>query len=367
MSLLAYRWVVEFYAMSEKLPYYYNLDGMRALAAIAVFLSHFTSQYNHTVYSGSSLMRFICEQLQHGVTLFFVLSGFVITRILFDTRTNSDYFRRFYWRRVLRIMPLYYLYLLFDHFILGAYVYGGYASLDTKWPTLLFLQNFDIFFSFPVSSPGHYWTLAVEEHFYLFWPLILFFVKPASFKTIFFVTLGVVFVSKIVLLSKGYFISQFTLTRMDQMLLGGLLAYLELNGFHKMIRNYNNIVILLLFSVVSILAMVLCLDFDGFVMTLLKHSVIGLIFFSILTLLIFENKLKYINKILCSRVLSFYGKVSYGFYVWHLGLIVLIKQFLIFDNFVLDFIITFGATTIVAYLSYYYFERYFLLLKDHKF
>ena len=100
-----------------------------------------------------------------GVNLFFVLSGFLITGILFKTRTQADYYRSFYIRRALRILPLYYSVLV---------VLAVLPPIEWKFVGLsfVFLSNVTGFFGVPLQY-GVLWTLAVEEHFYLLWPAIV--------------------------------------------------------------------------------------------------------------------------------------------------------------------------------------------------
>lgn len=101
-----------------------------------------------------------------GVDLFFVLSGLLISGILIDSREKPHYFRNFYLRRVLRIMPLYFVTLAVCWYFYGA-SYSGFFLF-----TVFFMANFASAFGVALPhGPGVYWSLAVEEHFYLIWPL----------------------------------------------------------------------------------------------------------------------------------------------------------------------------------------------------
>jgi len=158
------------------------LDGLRGIAIILVMLHHFT-YYRPT--SGIDLLighvLFFCWT---GVDLFFVLSGFLITGILLDTRDSERYFITFYARRILRIFPLYYL-VLFLAFVvlpqfpaLHAVLVEEHAS-PPQWPYWLFGTNFLI------AERGWVhgwvdigWSLAIEEHFYLVWPLVIWLCPP---------------------------------------------------------------------------------------------------------------------------------------------------------------------------------------------
>ena len=156
------------------------LDGLRGVAIILVMLHHFTS-YRPT----SGIDALIGDVLLFswvGVDLFFVLSGFLITGILLDTRNSGRYFSTFYARRILRIFPLYYLILFLALVVLPTFpavhsVLTGQdhlVDLPPQWPYWLYLTNFSI------ADRGWVhgwvdvaWSLAIEEHFYLIWPLVI--------------------------------------------------------------------------------------------------------------------------------------------------------------------------------------------------
>jgi peptidoglycan/LPS O-acetylase OafA/YrhL len=149
-----------------------RLDGVRGIAILLVLLCHLT-QYGGLRPVGPFLDRVWWAwtmPLGFGVDLFFVLSGFLITGILLDTRDGPDYFRNFYARRILRIFPLYYASLVVAFLLIPA-VRGdaiwywtyltNYRFADVGWPRVPYL--------------GHFWSLAVEEQFYLVWPALVFF------------------------------------------------------------------------------------------------------------------------------------------------------------------------------------------------
>ena len=156
------------------------LDGLRGIAIILVMLHHFT-YYRPT----SGIDARIGDVLFFGwvgVDLFFVLSGFLITGILLDTRNSGRYFSTFYARRILRIFPLYYLILFLALVVLPKFpavhsVLTGQddlVNLPPQWPYWLYLTNFSI------ADRGWVhgwvdvaWSLAIEEHFYLIWPLVI--------------------------------------------------------------------------------------------------------------------------------------------------------------------------------------------------
>lgn len=113
-----------------------------------------------------------------GVTLFFVLSGFLITGILWDSYSDEHWWRKFFARRTLRIFPLYFLTLLL---VLLASIAGGTAGsvLSGLWIPALFLENMPYLSRVSETLPSplpifHLWSIAVEEQFYLVWPFVLY-------------------------------------------------------------------------------------------------------------------------------------------------------------------------------------------------
>lgn len=154
------------------------LDSVRGLAVLAVMLLHFTM-----LIPGSVLAHVFVEVVEigwAGVDLFFVLSGFLITGVLLGARGGPGFFRNFYARRTLRIFPLYYAFL-FALFVVWPLLIGGAA--EPRGPmllTLAYLNNFLFALGGWDAVPGHtthLWSLAIEEQFYLLWPLVVFWVS----------------------------------------------------------------------------------------------------------------------------------------------------------------------------------------------
>jgi peptidoglycan/LPS O-acetylase OafA/YrhL len=144
-----------------------ELDGLRGIAILGVFCHHVLFSTVLVRDDRWSLPVRIAEGFAHpgvyGVDLFFVLSGFLITSILLADRSRPHYYRNFYWRRALRILPLYFAMLVW---VAVAFP----ASHRYLLLAFVFLANFHPIFHLPAYGP--FWTLAIEEQFYVFWPRI---------------------------------------------------------------------------------------------------------------------------------------------------------------------------------------------------
>lgn len=151
-----------------------ELDTIRGIAVLLVLFFHgFGFRYGMEGLSGVPRLL-VAATLPGwvGVNLFFVLSGFLITGILLDTKLKPNYYRSFYIRRALRILPLYYAVLL----LLGVLTRTGWVNRHASWEFLglsfLYLSNVTELFGVPMQY-GVLWSLAVEEHFYLLWPAVV--------------------------------------------------------------------------------------------------------------------------------------------------------------------------------------------------
>src|SRR5208337_5027606 len=153
----------------------HSLDGLRAIAIILVFFHHLKGLIPVTslpVY----YLRWYVGLGWMGVDLFFVISGFLITGILMDTRTAGNYFSGFYARRILRIFPVYYLLLISvivaETLLNNPRVTNSLPLPADRWLYFCYLMNWLKLWKgqYGENYLGHCWSLAVEEQFYLVWP-----------------------------------------------------------------------------------------------------------------------------------------------------------------------------------------------------
>jgi peptidoglycan/LPS O-acetylase OafA/YrhL len=198
------------------------LDGVRGVAIAMVLALHFVGDTTPSGPLDGAVVR-ACNFGMYGVDLFFVLSGFLITGILFDAKDEPDYFRSFYTRRALRIFPLYYAVLA------AVFVVLPNLREQQVWAWLYGVNVLDAargVFSFGYLN--HFWSLCVEEHFYFFWPLVVW---SCSRRTLLRVAAAVVACSlgsRMVLAELGALspLALYVLTpfRLDSLGLGALLA-----------------------------------------------------------------------------------------------------------------------------------------------
>ena len=153
------------------------LDGVRGLAVLIVII------HNAGWIAGSSeqfiikLFTAITAMGWTGVSLFFALSGLLITGILLDSRGHNGFFRSFYLRRTLRIFPLYYTFVAGIVFVAAPLAWSAEWAADVRtgqWPYWLYVSNWTQPFKIDVYGMTHLWSLAVEEQFYLIWPLLAY-------------------------------------------------------------------------------------------------------------------------------------------------------------------------------------------------
>lgn len=325
-------------------PYFPELDGVRAIAALMVMAFH----YSQTWY-WKSFMIFG----QTGVDLFFVLSGFLITLILLQAKPGDwGEMKRFYIRRTLRIFPLYYGFLALC-LLLGGGVSGWY------W---FYGQNIAMSLHIPLNGPNHFWSLAVEEQFYLVWPLLILFSPRRWLAAILGGTLLLAVAARIVLAHTSIDGTQLMICRMDALAAGGLLAYFYAKRMIERARK-----LLWLGAAVGLvtmgvewwmthgtgLAWVQAVKYCS--AELLYVSMIGLLLGSAVTL---------VHRFLRSSPMRAIGRVSYGMYVFHPVIFGWIPLHLGHLPLIVKAAVSFAAVYLVSVVSFYGFERRFTMFKD---
>ena len=173
----------------EKIP---SLDGWRAIAISLVLASHMWASEGAQLHE--QIWKFLSNQGNLGVRIFFTLSGFLITYLLIDekVRTHRISLADFYKRRLLRIFPVYYLYIIV--LAVSQFLEIYYDAWSTWFGAFTFTRNV---IGQGDSATGHLWSLAVEEQFYLVWPSIFVFLELNRRKPVAFILLGTAIVAAI--------------------------------------------------------------------------------------------------------------------------------------------------------------------------
>ena len=317
-------------AMSFFIPRYIpQFDGLRGIAILLVLIAHsgFLEALPHAAALGFARL---------GVDLFFVLSGFLITGILADSKGSSHYFRNFYVRRALRIWPLYYLVLLVA-FLVGPVLEPSLRSTAaTVWPAYVFyVQNI----AFVNSSTYHFalgatWSLAVEEQFYLTWPLLVFLLKKRALgifaALLIVVSLSLRLVGHFHGASFG-FLYFFTLTRLDSIAFGCLAALwlrsssCTLAGWRR--RAYQ-------FLGLGIGGTILARILVPSNTLVVGFTFLAILFTGLLSIsLVSDPHSTVLGRILSAGWLRYIGKISYGLYLLHFPIFVVWARFINSHNF----------------------------------
>ena len=201
------------------------LDGIRGLAILMVIWFHLFQMIPELSQISPRVLSLTSRLGQNGVDLFFVLSGFLITGILLDTREKPRYFQNFFARRTLRIFPLYYLTLLLAMGATWA-MSTDHRGAASDWWMWTYLSNVPPTFSDRSVAYPHFWSLAVEEQFYLVWPILIWFCGMRYTKALCIACIVAAPVSRWWLVENGYSGFYLMPCRMDALACGGLLAVL---------------------------------------------------------------------------------------------------------------------------------------------
>ncbi|MCS3798967.1 acyltransferase family protein [Niastella sp. OAS944] len=342
------------------LTYHKELDGVRAIAVFMVIYFHFFYDLNLP-----PLVTRFANFGRTGVTLFFVLSGFLITRILIATKESPNYFSSFYVRRSLRIFPLYYFFLALIFIILPLISGKPFAPFNLQVYCWTYVQNFALAFRWDQVGPRHLWSLSVEEHFYLFWPLLIYLLSIRRIVGAIVLIIVMAFVIKYIMIEHDYAAYYFTFARIDELAIGALLAVLELKN--KLTDKNANIYLLLsvVFAIPTIALLTIFTDINNSIIQIIKYNLLAFTFWSIVGYVISSRETTLVKRFLRSQPMVFAGKISYGLYIYHPLCIATIWSFSPKMNLALLFVFAVGFTFLAASASYYLLELNFLKLKRY--
>jgi peptidoglycan/LPS O-acetylase OafA/YrhL len=362
------------------------LDGLRGIAIVSVLVFHFT------MYAPHSLTLVFADRVFHrfsqagwiGVDLFFVLSGFLITGILYDTRGQDHYFTNFYARRVLRIFPLYYASLLIFTIVLPC-LFPAHPALDyPKHHSLwywTYLANVRIAAAgWPESgSIAHFWSLAVEEQFYLVWPVIVLLLRRRQLMGLCFACVFCALALRAALLWGGYEEASFVLTpaRMDSLAAGGLLALAvrEPGALEWVTRCARPVTLGLGFCLGSIFLWRRGLSSEDPVIAAGGLTLLAFFFAGLVAVAVTSPANSYLGRIFQSSALRFFGRYSYGLYVFHHPLLFLKPENFLLEKWpqvygsglpvhLLFILAATGASLALALPSWHLYEKHFLKHKS---
>jgi peptidoglycan/LPS O-acetylase OafA/YrhL len=335
-----------------------QLDAVRGIAVLLVLV------HNTDIYPQLHL-GWIADNGWMGVDLFFVLSGFLITGILLDTKKSQSYFSNFYIRRCLRIWPLYYSSLLFM-FLIVPFLRPteAHSIFDPRsspwWAYPLFLQNYLV--PVPIGARGLLgvtWSLAVEEHFYLIWPFVVRFCNQNQLRKIAIIVILASPLLRLFLSQYGVQIYSNPVCRLDGLMAGALLA-LILRSEEFVPSKYLALAWIALLSSAP-----LALYFDiYFHARWIVFSFVALGSFCFIYLALF-SRLPVIQKVLGNRFLVYSGVISYGIYMLEKIPIDFVKTTHFGAASAWAYPVTIAATYLIATLSWRLLEAPFLRLKRY--
>lgn len=295
--------------MNNKLNYRPDIDGLRAIAVISVIIFHMNSKW----LPGGFV----------GVDIFFVISGYLITSIIYqEMKDNNFSFQNFYSRRIRRIFPVFFVILIvslfFGAIVMPPNIYYGFTN--SAFSSLFSFANMYFakaggYFDNPDTFPLlHTWSLSVEEQYYLFWPMILlilfkFNIKYKKMLSILILTMLMSFIFAQIL-TKSYSSWAFYLlpARTGELLIGSILALIHTeNGTYKKYTNLGSFIgiILIIFSFIFINKNSVFPGINAFWPTLGAG------------LIIYGNQNSFVNKLLSLKPIVYIGLISYSLYLWH--------------------------------------------------
>ena len=326
----------------------------------------------------------------YGVDLFFVLSGFLITGILIDSKGQSHFFRNFYCRRILRIFPLFYCFITFTIFLLPVFAPFlkeapyHFGQIQQNWAWYYFyLSNFFI------AQKGYFshggiditWSLAIEEHFYFFWPLLVYLLDRARIpKWLLFILSGSVLIRCLMWLGGASPIQIYVLTfsHLDSITLGAFLAaYLRTDApSQRFIRMVTDLRLLgLSCLILAGLFAAGLLDWTNGFLNTAGYLVIAVFFTQLLAASLNDHPGGIFQKLFTWPFLITAGKYSYAMYLFHLPICTGLRLTASSLPFVRDlpkdsltwqlffYAAVLGCTLLAAWISWNILEKHALKLK----
>lgn len=377
--------------MVEK-RHFHSFDAFRFFAFLKVFLLHAPLVYAATT---PDWMYWVNEHIRYGggigVSFFFVLSGFLITYILTVDKMNQGNIspKKFFIRRAFRIWPLFYLMVIIALTIpadvaqhIGFHMNGGGYEPDWLF-SLTFTENIQMIIqdNVPKTTPlSVFWSLCIEEHFYILWMIVFFLLKRKWIP--YFLFGSILFAIFFRIIEPGLYQNERVewhglFSNLDYFAWSGLLGYYVASDYQKVSNFVNRIpFIYRLLYVVGVVLMIYFLaaifEHDSYLLNIMRYTLTAVVFTGLLLVFIPEDsKLRFSEK----NVFTQLGKISYGLYVYHIIWVHVVYKFYrdysievdTLRNYLLFLMITFSLTVITSYLSYTFFEQPFLRWRERIF
>lgn len=344
-----------------------GLDTLRAIAALVVVIGHIELLKKEKVIPNLIDTGIKIPSGHIAVVLFFVLSGFLITYLLVKERekTTTVSLKKFYLRRILRIWPLYFLIILLSLlFISSKYTVVSLILCLTIFPNVAHA------FDYGWRASPQIWSIGVEEQFYLFWPII-FILLPEKRVNVFLILFFIgwsLFPYILVSVNAKMFSNNFELEHIYKLLYGTKFNCMAIGAFMGFsLAKSKKWITFLSSNVVTYSSIIFCftLWFLGFEMEIFEDEFYSIIFSIMIVSIVSNPKI-----IIDTKISRFLGQISYGIYMYHWIIIVLILKYfpwnenLIYYNVGL-YITIFFTTIVVSWLSHNTVEKYFLNLKEN--
>jgi peptidoglycan/LPS O-acetylase OafA/YrhL len=345
-----------------------ELDGVRAIAIAMVLLTHCVIAPQQGLVAWA--MRQTVLNGAYGVDLFFVLSGYLITSILLRAKSRPHYFRNFYARRFLRIFPLYYAIIL----ILAASApFLPFGPLRPVWPYLTYVSNLWTVFTRREWGPlGHTWSLAIEEQFYLFFPVVVLQLNKVRLRHLLWFVIAITPLVR-VMTSLALFPSASafaTFCKLDVLAMGALIA-VEFDG-RTQISDGASRRLRLAFGAFAFVSAIFWLTkqldhrklfFNSIALTIVDVTA------ALFVCVVLVAPGRTLGALLRLPFVVGMGRISYGIYLMHYPILKIVEVFArqhMADGWPRTAMIAttaIGATAAVSILSWYFFERPILRLK----
>ena len=351
-----------------------NLDGLRGIAILMVIAYHYFTGF------------YIFDFGWSGVDLFFILSGYLLSGRILPYISDKKIIWKFYFNRILRIVPLYFCFLIV--FYLAFYLFASnetqnlHPQLQHPITFFLFVCNwmFIIDYNSYPHQLSHLWSLSVEEQFYVIFPLYLFVIKQKKtlLKLTIFIIISILLSRSInyLFLEKDSYDKIYwnTFYRMDSFFIGFIIYLLKENGFLNAYKKWIRWVLII--DVFFILIGGLyehSFRTNPFFVTI-GFTIVAIAYACIVILTINEEN-NIFKKITSNPTLIFFGKISFGLYIFHwpvyLTMFSLINFFMRKIGIVLstnniqliNIILSFNISTLVSFLSFNYYESFFMKFK----